>query len=149
MATIDQLDLSVYSNYALRITLIEQINSQLRLSEASSIPPQLSVVDIYPKLTELDLVLGVIPLATPWAYFYPPQHFRDLRRNPFAFFRIAPTFGSLDKQDEEEAEVEAIEVDNPEDVKNKAAIKGCLKQMRKINEMINYIVGRVGQFLQG
>lgn len=149
MATIDKLDISVYSNYALRITLIEQINSQLRMTEASSIPPQLSVVEFYPKLTELDLLLGIVPLATPWAYFYPPLKFRDIRRNPFAFYRIAPTFGSLEKDDENEQNLEDIACETPQEEEEKATIRSCLKQMGKINEMINYIVGRVGQFLQG
>ena len=147
--TIDQLDLSVYSNYALRITLIEQINSQLRMTEAASIPPQIQVVDVYPKLTELDLVLGIVPLATPWAYFYPPQRFRDTRRNPFSFFRVGPSFGSLAKQEEDEAALEAIACSSPQEEAEKATIRSCLKQMGKINDMINYIIGRVGQFLQG
>lgn len=147
--TIDQLDMTVYSNYALRITLIEQINSQLRMTEASSIPPQLQVVDVYPKLTELDLLLGIVPLSTPWAYFYPPQRFRYTRRNPFAFFRVGPSFGSLEKQEEDEALLENIVCQSPQDEAEKAIIRNCLKQMGKINDMINYIIGRVGQFLQG
>lgn len=149
MATIDQLDLSVYSNYALQITLKEQIYSQLRMTEASSIPPQLQLVDISPKLSELDLVLGIVPLATPWAYFYPPQRYRDLRRNPFAFFRVAPAFGSLDKDEEEKEKLDQIVCEDEKEEEEKAILKKCLGQMNKINEMINYIVGRMGQFLQG
>lgn len=149
MATIDNLDLSAYNSYALRILLTEEINSQLRMREASSIPPQLQVVDISPKLTEIDLVLGVVPLSTPWAYFYPPPKFRNLRRNPFAFFRVAPSFGSLDKEEEEEEKLNSIICETDEEKEEKAVIRRCLKQMGKINEMINYIIGRIGQFLQG
>lgn len=149
METIDNLNISVYNNYALRITLIEQINSQLRMTEASSIPPQLSIVDIYPRMTELDLVLGIVPMATPWAYFYPPSRFRDTRRNPFAFFRVGPSFGSYEEQEKDERKLDEIECDSEEDEKEKKIVKGCLKQMKKINEMIGYIIGRVGQFLQG
>jgi hypothetical protein len=149
MPTIDQLDISVYSNYALRITLIEQINSQMRMTEAASIPPQIQLVNIYPKLTELDLLLGIVPLATPWAYFYPPQRIRDTRRNPFAFFRVGPSFGSLEDQEKDEALLEDIPCETPQDEAEKSRIRDCLKQMSKINDMINYIVGRVGQFLQG
>lgn len=149
MATIDKLDISVYSNYALRITLIEEINSQLRMNEAASIPPQLQVIDIYPKLTEMDLVLGLAPLATPWAYFYPPPRYKELRRNPFAFFRVAPSFGALDKEEEHEENLDQEECETEEEEEEKEAIRSCLKQMGKINEMISYIVGRIGQFLQG
>ncbi|KAF3362193.1 Uncharacterized protein PHSC3_001259 [Chlamydiales bacterium STE3] len=149
MATIDQLDMSVHSNYALRIMLTEQINSQLRLTEASSIPPQIQMVDIYPKLSELDLLLGIVPLATPWAFFYPPKKFQTIRRNPFSFFRVGPSFGSLEHQAEEEAKLAQIPVNTSEEIAEKQILSGCLKQMNKINDMLSYIIGRMGQFLQG
>lgn len=149
MTTIDKLDLSVYSNYAMRITLIEQINSQYRLEEAASIPAQIRMVDIYPRLTEFDLVLGIAHQALPWAYFYPPKSFRGLRRNPFAFFRVCPSFGSLQDQEEDEALLESIPCKTPEDEAQKGIIRSCLKQMSHVNYMINYIMGKVGQFLQG
>lgn len=149
MATIDQLDISVYSNYALRVTLIEQINTQLRIKEDASIAPQLQMVDISPKMTELDLVLGIIPLATPWASFLPPPNFRSLRRSPFAFYRVAPSFGPFNQEEEEEKKLDEIECETSQDDEEKAILKNCLAQMHKINDMINYIMGRIGQFLQG
>lgn len=149
MTTIDKLDISVYSMYAVRITLIEQINAQYRLSEASTIPPQIQLVDIYPKMSEMDLLLGVVPLATPWAYFYPPQDFYNLRRNPFSFFRLGPSFGSLEQQTEDEKKLENIPTHNHAEEAEKNTIKKCLGQMDKINQMISFIIGRVGQFLQG
>lgn len=149
MATIDKLDMSVHSMYALRITMIEQINNQLRLTEASSIPPQISMVDIYPKLSELDLLLGVVPLATPWAFFFPPKLYRTLRRNPFSFFRIGPSFGSLEDQEAEEQKLASIAVNSPEEAHEKQIIQSCLKEMSKINDMLSFIIGRIGQFLQG
>lgn len=149
MATIDKLDMSVHSMYALRITMIEQINNQLRLTEASSIPPQISMVDIYPKLSELDLLLGVVPLATPWAFFFPPKLYQTIRRNPFSFFRIGPSFGSLEEQAAEEERLAAIAVDTPEEANEKQILQGCLKEMTKINDMLSFIIGRIGQFLQG
>jgi hypothetical protein len=149
MATIDKLDLSVYNLYAIRTKMIEQINEQLQLNQASSIPPQTAVVDFYPKLTEIDILLGIVPLFTPWAYFYPPKDYRFLRRSPFAFFRVAPSFGSLKEQEEEEVKLSGIETHSTEEEQEKAAIKGCLAQMDKINGWLSFIVGRVGQFLQG
>jgi hypothetical protein len=149
MATIDKLDLSVYNLYAIRTRMIEQINQQLRLDQASSIPPQIQVMDIYPKLTELDLLLGVVPLNTPWAYFYPPQRFGRIRRSPFAFHRVAPSFGSLEEQEAGSQLLESIECKTPEEEGEKQAIKKCFKQMEQINRWLGYIIGRVGQFLQG
>lgn len=149
MATIDQLDLSVYNLYALRTKMIEQINQQYQLDKASSIPPQTMVVNVYPKLTELDLLLGVAPLHTPWAYFYPPKKYGFVRRSPFAFFRVAPSLGSLEDQEQEVKILEAVLCTTPEEVKEKELIKGCFQQIDQINRWMGYIVGRVGQFLQG
>ncbi len=149
MATIDKLDLSVYNLYAIRTKMIEQINQQMRFDQASSIPPQTHVVDTYPKLTELDLLLGIVPLHTPWAYFYPPLKYGTTRRSPFAFYRVAPSMGSLEDQEKEEHLLDSIECRTPEEENEKSAIKNCFKQIGQINRWLGYIVGRVGQFLQG
>lgn len=95
------------------------------------------------------MVLGIAHQALPWAYFYPPSSFKGLRRNPFAFFRVGPSFGSLQEQEQDEKRLEEIACKTPKDEAEKATIRSCLKQMSHINSMINYIVGRVGQFLQG
>lgn len=147
--TIDKLDISLYNMYAVRITMIEQINTQLRLGEASTIPPQTQLVDLFPKLTELDILLGVIPVTTPWAFFFPPQRYQRVRRNPFAFFRVAPSFGTLEEQAKEEARLEQFPCETEEQEKQKAVLLKCFKQMNKINEMLSYIIGRIGQFILG
>jgi hypothetical protein len=149
MATIDKLDLSVYNLYAIRTRMVEQINQQFRLDKASSIPPQTQVMDIYPKLTELDILLGIVPLHTPWAYFLPPKDFRNIRRSPFAFFRVAPSLGSLEDQEKGEQLLDAVVCSTPEEQTEKTAIKNCFKQIDQINRWLGYIIGRVGQFLQG
>lgn len=149
MATIDKLDLSVYSNYAMLITLTQEVNTQLRLDQAASIPGQLQMVDISARLSEFDLALGIAHKGLPWAYFYPPKSFRGLRRNPFAFFRICPSFGSLQDQVDDEALLESILCKTPEDEAQKDKIRSFLKKMSWINHMINDVNGKVGQFLQG
>lgn len=149
MATIDKLDLSIYNLYAIRTRMVEQINQQLQLDKAASIPPQTQVMDIFPKLDELDILMGVVPLNTPWAYFFPPQKFQGIRRSPFAFFRVAPSLGSIEEQEKIEAILDSIPCETAEEEKEKAAIKGCFKQIEQINRWLGYIVGRVGQFLQG
>ena len=149
MTTIDKLDISVYDLYAKRTRMVEQINSQLRLNEASSIPPQLSILDIYPKMTELDLLLGTVPLNTPWAYFFPPKQFKFLRRSPFAFYRVSPSLGSLEEQAVCADKVANYTCRNPEEEKEKEAISACFVQIEKLNNWLGFIIGRVGQFLQG
>lgn len=149
MATIDQLDMNIYNMYAIRTKMIEQINQQLQLDKAATIPPQTSILTSYPKLSELDLLLGIVPLHTPWAYFYPPTKFGFIRRSPFGFSRIAPAFGSVEEQDESMERLEDVECSSEEEVNEKSSIKGCVKQIKEINKWLGYIVGRVGQFLQG
>lgn len=149
MTTIDKLELSHYANYAMRITLIEQINNQYRMEEASSIPPQLQMVDISPRLTEFDLVLGLAHRSIPWAYFYPPDSFKGLRRNPFAFFRVAPSFGTLEEQEQKEAFMESIPCKTPKEEGEKGVLRNLFKQMKYINSMISTTVGNMGRFLQG
>lgn len=149
MPTIDKLGLDVYRDYAMRITLTQETNNQLRINEASNIPGQLQMVDISARLSEFDLVLGITSQALPWAYFYPPKNFSGLRRNPFAFFRVCPSFGSLADQERIEEEIENIPCKTPEDEAQKEKIKACMKKMGWINYMINYVMGKVGQFLQG
>lgn len=149
MTTIDKLDIGIYIQYARRTQLIEQINRQYRLEEAASIPPQLQLVDLYPKLSELELLLGVVPVQAPWAYFFPPPRFKFQRRSPFGFFRVAPSLGSFDKEDEDEEKLDETACETEEEEKEKKAIKACFAQIDKINNWLSFIVGRVGQFLQG
>lgn len=148
MTTIDKLDISVYNLYAMRTRMIEQINQQLRLDQASSIPPQLQVLDIYPKLSELDILLGIVPLHTPWAYFFPPPKFRLIRRSPFSY-RVIPSLGSYDDQAEKERELEEIHCNSADEQAEKETLKSCFREIEKLNNWLSFIVGRVGQFLQG
>lgn len=149
MATIDKLDMNIYNMYAIRTRMIEQINQQLQLDKASSIPPQTLIMSSYPKMTELDILLGIVPLHTPWAYFYPPQKFGFIRRSPFSFSKVAPAFGSIEEQEESLLRLEDIRCNSDEERSEKEAIKGCFKQIKELNTWLGYIVGRVGQFLQG
>lgn len=147
--TIDKFELSVHYEYAFRIQMIEQINRQYHFEEAASIPPQLQLVDLYPKPSEMDLLLGVIPVQTPWAFFFPPPLFRFQRRSPFGFFRVAPSLGSFEDQDEDQRKLDEVECETEEEKKEKKVLQTCFKQISKINEWLSFIVGRVGQFLQG
>lgn len=150
MTTIDNLDISVYNLYAIRTKMIEQTNQQFRLEEAANIPPHTLVIDLYPKMTELDILLGVVPLNTPWAYFFPPKPKNEgIRRSPFAFFRVAPTLGSLEDQANLLDMIEKTPCKSQEEQREKDIIKECFHQIDKINGWLGFIVGRIGQFLQG
>lgn len=149
MTTIDKLDIGIYMQYARRTNMLEQINEQYHLDQASSIPPQLQVLDFYPKQTEMDLLLGVRSLQTTWAFFLPPPKYRFQRRSPFGFFRVAPSLGSFEEEEESERQFEETPCTTEEEKKEKETLKNCFNQIKKINEWVGFIVGRVGQFLQG
>lgn len=147
MATIDKLDLGVYIQYARRTQFVEDINRQYHLDEASIIPPQTTITDLAPKLSELDLLLGVTRSYAPWAYFYPPKNFKFTRRSPFTRSKISPSIGS--NEDEDEEVLDAVPCSNPEETEQKETLKKCIKRLRTINEWLGYIIGRAGQLLQG
>jgi hypothetical protein len=149
MTTIDNLDISVYRLYAQRTKAIEDTNKQFRLQEASSIPPQTFVVDTLPKLTEIDILLGVVPYHTPWALFFPPKSFNKSRRSSFAFWRVVPSLGTPEEQAEDERNLANTPCSTPEEKEEQQMIAGCFKQINKLNDMLGHIIGRIGQFLQG
>lgn len=149
MTTIDKLDISVYNLYAVRTRLLEQINQQLHLEEAATIPPQTHVLTTQIQLSELDLLLGVVPMHTPWAYFFPPKRFRTVRRSPFSFSRIAPSLKDTGEQGDAFAALVAIPCETPEEEEEKGVILTCFKEINKLNNWLGFIVGRIGQFLQG
>ena len=147
--TIDHLDIGIYIQYARRMQLVEQIQQQFHLREATSVPAQALIVDLYPKLSELDLLLGVGTTVAPWAYFFPPKGFSFQRRSEFAFHRIMPIFGRFDAEDEQERNLSTIVCDSDEEEEEKSSIKRCLTKVKEINGLLRFIGGRIGQFLQG
>lgn len=149
MATIDKLDISVYNLYAIRTRMKEQINQQLHLEEASSIPPQIQVVNTYAQLSELDLLLGIVPMFTPWAYFFPPKQFRATRRSSFSFSKIAPSLKGTNEDGAEYIALMSVPCHTADEEKERTIISACFKEINKLNNWLGFIIGRVGQFLQG
>lgn len=149
MTTIDKLDIGIYVEYAKRTQLVEQISQQYHLDQAGSIPPQIQVLDFYPKPLEIDILLGTRIVQPPWALFFPPPKFTFQRRSPFGFFRVAPSLGSFDKEEEDERHLEEIECETEDEKKEKKVLESCFTQIKKINDWMGFIIGRVGQFLQG
>lgn len=149
MTTIDKLDLNIYVQYARRTNMLEQINQEYHLDEAASIPAQIRVLDFYPKLSEMDLLLGVRILQNSWAFFFAPQAYGFQRRSSFGFFRVAPSLGSFEEEEETEKELDEVECETEEELGEKKKIKACFEQIKKINQWMSFIVGRIGQFLQG
>jgi hypothetical protein len=149
MTTIDKLDIAIHVQYARRTQFIEEVNEEYRLQEANFVQPQIQVIDLYPRISEMDLLLGIIARHTPWAYFYPPKQFNSQRRSPFAFHRVVPSLGSTKDQEEDTAKAEAQVCNTTEEKEEKKIILAFFKTIDEINDLIGFVIGRVGQFLQG
>lgn len=147
--TIDHLDIGIYIQYARRTQLIEQIRQQYHLREAEAIPAQALIIDLYPKLTELEILLGVGTTEAQWAYFVPPKQFASRRRSPFSFHRILPVFRKANAENEEEEKLNHIVVSSKDEEEEKTHIRACLRKIGEINKLLSFIGGRIGQFLQG
>lgn len=149
MKEIYNFSLQVHIDYAKRIESTERFNKEYRVEQAAGIQSQTLVVTLSPKQAELEKLFGVVAIHTPWAYFFAPPLYRYQRRSPFGFFRVAPSLGSFDIEDESEKQLDLVHCETDEEKKQKGAIKGCFAQIDKINNWLSFIVGRVGQFLQG
>ncbi len=148
MATINNLDISVYVQYAVRTEFVESIRKEFRLDQADSIPGQITVVDFHQKPSEIDLLLGVASVTTPWAIFLPPKLFQGRRRSPFTVARVAPTLGSQQDQDEREERIGSTVCDSAEEEREKSVLLACFEMITKINDWLGHITSRVLQFLQ-
>jgi hypothetical protein len=149
MVTIDNIDIGVYIDYARRTQYVDEFTRQIRLQEAETIPAQLQVINLYPRMTEMDILLGVIPVTTPWAYFFPPKRFLSQRRSAFTFSQVAPLVTSFEKAGDIEKKLEELECEDEEEEEEKKSLLRCLRQVKKLNSWLSFIVGRMGQFLQG
>ncbi len=149
MATIDNFDIGIYQQYAHRTHMVEQTRKTFHLEEAEKIPPQTQFVAVKPQRSEMDLLLGVSTAYTPWALFLPPKRFRQQRRSPFTFSRIAPELGSDEALDAMLEQVMSVPVETKEEEEERTVITAAFEQLEKLNEMLGFIIGRLGQFLQG
>lgn len=149
MTTIDKLDIAIHIQYARRTELVESIRREYHLEEADSIPPQTLVVDLSQRMTEMDLLLGVMRTYAPWAYFYPPKQYFSQRRPAFASYRVAPSLGSIEKQQSDAEKLANVKCASPEEEEERTILSDCLSAIEEINDLIGFIIGRIGQFLQG
>src|SRR5262245_49745549 len=147
--TIDKFDIGIYIQYARRTQLMEQVIQQYHMREAGSVPAQALIVDLYPKLAELDLLLGIATLSAPWAYFYAPKSYSTQRRSPFTFHRVIPVIEERQEQGEGEEEqkkeeeiLEEVKCKTPEEERERKVLRACFKQIEEINSLLRYIGGR-------
>jgi hypothetical protein len=139
--------LDVHDLYARRIQLIESYYKQYPVSQAERIPAHTAVDNVRPQLTNIDILLGVSTNPPPWALMRPPEY--DPRQPYVSFYRIAPALGTIEQQANATERLQSVECVTAQDTEDKNTILGGLAAINKINDWKGYIIGRVGQFLQG
>lgn len=147
--TIDNLDISVNNAYALRQLNYERIQTEYRINLAPEVSQAVTIQSNIPTLQQLSLIFPTDVYPSVWAYFYAPKTFYSRRRSPFTFSRLAPSLGPLEEQQELYETIAQTPCTNPEEEREKAVLLRCFNQIDKINSMLSFIVGRIGQFLQG
>lgn len=155
MPTIDQLDIGIHNQYANRAKMMEQLTQDFRVSTmaqgSATIPPLANVLNLYPQQSEMDLLLGKTAVHTPWAYFQAPEHFTAQRQSVFSFSSVLPSLAAtMGKTDDERMTfIQNIKCQTNEDKQEQSVIQNCWEQIQKITGWMEFIIGRVGQFIQG
>lgn len=149
MATIDKLDVGIYNQYARRTQSLEEISRQYNLDQASFIPAHALTVATSPKMGELDELFGIVRVENSYALIEAPVGYDGQRRSSFSFFRVAPSMGSFEEETESERLLQSIKCEMQEDKANKKILEECFGQIKEINSWLSFIIGRMGQFLQG
>lgn len=138
----------IHIAYARRVQAYEETVRQYHLEEASSVTKRIVIDDQYPRQSSLDLLFGVTRSYAPWAIFKRPVS-KDERRPFLSFARVAPSLGSQEKQSEDTQKLHNIPCKTTEEEKEKKALLACFAKLFQLNEMKGYIIGHIGQFLQG
>ena len=164
MITVDRIDISHYFQYARRIQSVENTYRAYRLEHASSISAHTTIVNVRPLVDEMESLFGFRRSTMPWACFEAPESFSEQRRSTFAFDRVCPSLGPMEqqketlkklkeyivKQQDQESDGQDQEVFTAFGKKvEKGILCGCLEEIEKLNDFINFVMSRMGQFLQG
>ena len=149
MTTIDKLDIAVHVQYARRTEMVETIRQEYRFEQAGAVEQHALTVALSQQMSQMDLLLGVMRTYAPWAYFYPPKRYFSQRRPSFVSYRVAPSLGSLEKQQSDTEKLENVKCKDAEEEKERSILSECLGAIEEINDLIGFVVGRIGQFLQG
>jgi hypothetical protein len=146
MPTIDKLpDYEISTSYALRILLLEEVKRKADETRVAD----LTIVSYKPTYTDLETVMGVVQGPQAYASFHAPEDFYDMRRNPFTTFSVGPSFGSVEKRNAYENLIESTACPTAQDAAEKNTLLSCWGVVKKLDDMVSFISGRKGQFLQG
>jgi len=164
MVEIYSYDITTHERFARDQQEIEAFRQQYHVppSGARLIAIQTKVLDFIPKHTAIALLFQIYQKKT-WARFAIPKNFHNQR---FLSSYVAPSLGSKEKQDADIHKVEAIlkrlgkdrrgkqQQQDDESEGDEASEEGELiiqlleKGVKETNEMVDYVIARMHQFIQ-
>jgi hypothetical protein len=147
--TIDNFSTGVYEHFARQSVYVESVNKYYQLDKDATIPPQTHVVTSDPRLSHLDRLMGSPARYKSWAMIREPQGFNEQRKTPFSMARVAPALGSADAQDARLARVQGVPTKTRQEKHESATITTAFERIENLNMMLDFTIGRIGQFLQG
>lgn len=150
--TIDRLKIDAYLDYAERTTLAEQVSKQFPPGQLSGLSDQVRIDTVTPQLTELDLLLGVVSVTTPWALFLAPDILYGKKRKhrvPFGVSSLLPSLGSPEECDILQQKLLGVACSTPEEEREKHTLDNYFSTLQKLNIWLNDIFNRIHQFIHG
>lgn len=151
MVEIYSYDITTHERFARDQQEIEAFRLQYHLppSGARLIAVQTKVLDFIPKHTATSLLFQTYQRKT-WARFAIPRNFHNQR---FLSSYVAPSLGGKEKQDADIQKIEAY-IRHLKDGKKETTEEGSLiidlleRGVKETNDMVEYIISRMHQFIQ-
>lgn len=150
--TIDQIRNESHRDYANLKILAEQVSKEFPASAVTSLSGQVRIDTVTPQPTELDLLLGVVAVLTPWAMFLTPDSLYGKKRRmrvPFGVSRILPSLGSHEYCELLQQTVLAHLCTMHEEEREKSALDNFFAMLQKLDTWQNDIFNRIHQFMHG
>lgn len=148
MATIDKLGIGIHEHYVRQKSLQEQFETQYHVREAAGIHGQIRVISVSPQSSATDLLLGARSVGSRWATFPELEGYYTRNYSPFVFSTVAPGL-RLATEEGIEQRFRTIVCTTPQEQAEKEILHDVAKCIGELREMQEFIVGQLGQFLQG
>ncbi|WP_213357837.1 DUF5399 family protein [Chlamydiifrater phoenicopteri] len=179
MVEIFNYNTSVYERYASETKVINDFRKELNLDSSfiRDVAGHTRILDFTPKPSALTTLMG-LDQKTQWAFFSPPPgYFKQRFSTPYlvpslgssdnqdadieklsSFLKVltngrfdykSKVHGSFDQQDPDQDDDDDDETEDPKIQEGKTLLKALDLGIKSSNVMIDYIISRIFQFVQG
>lgn len=158
MATIDKLDPSIHTTYALLTKNKEEMGRQYPIAVEASVASQTQIIDFQPKLSALESLLGstASQQESPFAHFVPPKGYYVQTSHMFSY-EIIPDMKNfiVEPQEPIACDAASCEIEKSDSLCDtyqpfySYILKNTARALQKLNQNLNFVRCRMAQFLQG